>query len=105
MKAGSIANQLSEWEKITSDPEILFTVSWLSFDFSEEIDYKGSVISSKFSPEEKMFLSVEIKNLIKESQHEEGEYISPIFLTPTSDGSFRMVLYTLKWKQLNLYLI
>ena len=44
-----------------------------------------------------MSLSVEIKNLlrkgvIKESQHEEGEYISPIFLTPKSDGSFRMIL-------------
>ena len=43
-----------------------------------------------------MFLSVEIKNLldkgvINESQHKEGEYISPIFLTPKSDGSFRMV--------------
>ena len=40
---------------------------------------------------------VEIKNVldrgvIKESQHEEGEYISPILLTPKSDGSFRMIL-------------
>ena len=37
-----------------------------------------------------MFLSVEIKNLlrkrvIKECQHKEGEYISPIFLTLKSD--------------------
>ena len=44
-----------------------------------------------------MFLSVEIKNLLhkgvtEECQHEEGEYISPIFLTPKSDGSFRMIL-------------
>ena len=44
-----------------------------------------------------MFLLVEIKNLhrkgvIKESQHEECEYISLIFLTPKSDGSFRMIL-------------
>ena len=44
-----------------------------------------------------MFLSVEIKNLlreglIKEPQHEKGEYISPIFWTPKSDGSFRMIL-------------
>ena len=50
-----------------------------------------------------MFLSVEIKNLrrkgvIKESQHEEGEYISPIFLTPKSDGSFTMIL---NFKKLN----
>ena len=61
MKAGCIANQLSEWEKITSDPETLSTVSGLPLDFSEEIDYKSSVSPSKFSPKEEMFLSVEIK--------------------------------------------
>ena len=84
MKAGCIANQLSEWEKITSDPEILSTFSGLPLDLSEEIDYKSSVIPSKFSPKEEMFLSIEIKNplckgVIKESQNEEGKYISPIF--------------------------
>ena len=50
MKAGCIANQLSEWEKITSDPEILSAVSGLPLDFSELIDYKRSVIPPKFSP-------------------------------------------------------
>ena len=50
-----------------------------------------------------MFLSVEIKDLlckgvIKESQDKEGEYISPIFLTPRSDGLFRMIL---NFKKLN----
>ena len=75
MKGGCVANQLSEWEIIISDPKILSTVSGLPLDFSEETDYKSSVISSKFSFKEEMFLSVEIKNLrrkrvIKESQHE-----------------------------------
>ena len=105
MKTGCIANQLSEWEKITSDSEILSTVFGLPLDFIEEIDYKSSVISSKFSPKEEMFLSVEIKNLlckvvIKESQHEESEYFSPIFLTPKSDSSFRIIL---NLKKLNDY--
>ena len=50
-----------------------------------------------------MFLSGEIKNrlrkgVIKESQHEEVKYISPIFLTPKSNGSFRMIL---NFKKLN----
>ena len=44
-----------------------------------------------------MFLSVEIKNLLhkevtEECQHEEGENISLIFLTPKFDGSFRMIM-------------
>ena len=43
MKAGCVVNQLSEWEKITSDPESLSTVSGLPLYFSEEIDYKSSV--------------------------------------------------------------
>ena len=78
MRAGCIANQLLEWEKITSEPEILSTVSALPLDFSEEIDYKSSVTSSKFSPKEETFLSAEIKNLlhkgvIEECQHEKGE--------------------------------
>ena len=63
MKAGCIANQLSEWGKITSDPETSSAVSGLPLDFSEEIDYKISVTPSKFFPKEKIFLSVEIKNL------------------------------------------
>ena len=44
-----------------------------------------------------MLLSVEIKTLlptgvIEECLHEEGEYISIIFLSTKSDGSFRMIL-------------
>ena len=94
MKAGCIANQLSEWEKITSDPQILSPISRPPQDFSEEINHKSSVTPSKFSPN-KMFLSVEIKNLVhkevtEKCQHKEEEYISQTFLTRISDYSFRM---------------
>ena len=97
MKAGCVANQVSEWEKIYSDLEILSTVSGLRLDFTEEIEYRNSVTLSKYSPKEEIFLSVEINNLlykgvIEERQHEESEYISPIFLTSKSDGPFRMIL-------------
>ena len=93
MNIGCTANQLSEWEKITWDMEILSTVSGLHLDFRGEIDYKSSVYPIKFSPKEEMLLSAGIKNLLhKGSQHESGEYISPIFLTPKSDGSFRIIL-------------
>ena len=56
MRAGCIANQLSNWEKITSDPEISSTFSGLPLDLSEEIDYRISVTPSKFSPKEEIFL-------------------------------------------------
>ena len=50
-----------------------------------------------FSSKEELCLADEIKNLlqkcvIKESHHEEREFISPIFLIPKSEGSVRMVL-------------
>ena len=76
MKAGCIANQILEWQKIISNPEILSTVSGLPLDFNGEIDYK-------------------------ESQHKEAGYILPIFSTPKSDGSFRMIL---NLKKLNDYM-
>ena len=54
-------------------------------------------METRFSSKEKLLLANEIRNLfqkgiIKESQHEEGEFISPIFLVPKSEDSFRMIL-------------
>ena len=51
----------------------------------------------RFSSKEELFSAEEIKNLlqkgvIKESQHEEGEFISPIFHVPKSEDSFRIFL-------------
>ena len=51
----------------------------------------------KFSSKEELLLADEIKNLlqkdiIKKSQHKELELISPIFLVPKSEDSFRMIL-------------
>ena len=51
----------------------------------------------KFSSKEELFLACKIKYLlqkgvIKESQNEEGEFISRIFLMPKSGDSFRIIL-------------
>ena len=50
------------------------------------------------------FVSTEIYNLlckvvISLSPHEEGEFVSPIFLTPKKDESFRMILNLKKFYQ------
>ena len=55
------------------------------------------------SAKRELFLTDKTKNLlqkgvIKESQHEGGEFISPIFLKPKSEDSFKM---TLSMKRLN----
>ena len=60
----------------------------------------------KFSSKEQLVLADEIKNLlqkgvIKESQHEEGEFISPIFPVPKSEDSVRMIINP-KWLNKNM---
>ena len=40
------------------------------------------------------------KGVIEDSEHEDGESISPIFLTPKTDGTFRLIL---NLKKLNEY--
>ena len=85
-------------------PWVLESVSGLSLAFSDNKQphyRKGRKM--RFSSKEELFLADKIKNLlqkgvVKESQHEEGEFTSPIFLMPKSEDSFRMIL---KLKKLN----
>ena len=78
------------------DKEILRSVSGLSLDFSDnKLPHYHKGLEIRFSSKEE--LRDEIKNLlqkgvIKESQHEEGEFISPIFLVPKYEDFFRIIL-------------
>ena len=80
------------------DKEILGSVSGLSLEFSDsKLPHYSKGMEIRLSSKEELFLADEIKNLlqkgvIKQSQHEEGEFISPIFLVPKSEDSFRMIL-------------
>ena len=97
-KAGALLNHLTYWKKFTSDFEVLETVSGCPIYFEQQPDLSASYNSHKrFSSQEHKFIENELKTLlkkgaIKESSHELGEIISPIFLTPKSDGSFRLIL-------------
>ena len=96
--AGCIKNHFSEWASYTMDKEILASVSGLSLEFSDnKLPHYLKGMKVRFSSKEELYLACEIKNLlqkgvIKESQHKEGEFISPIFLVPKSEDSFRMIL-------------
>ena len=78
------------------DKEILRSVSGLSLDFSDnKLPQYLKGLEMRYSSKEE--LRDEIKNLlqkgvIKESQHEEGEFISPIFLVPKYEDFFRIIL-------------
>ena len=84
---------------MTHVPEVLSTVTGLPIDFEVPLAPKGVVSSTveHFSAYEEMFIRKEIESLlakgvIEKSTHEDEEFISPIFLTPKSDGSFRLIL-------------
>ena len=75
------------------DKEILGSVSGLSLEFSNNKQphyHKG--MEMRFSSKEELFSAYVIKNVIKESQHEKGAFISSIFFMPKSEDSFRMIL-------------
>ena len=77
----------------------------------ENFSLEGSTFEMKFSPKEKNVLNEKIEKLLqkevtKESTHETGEFISPIFLVPKSPDSYRLILnlstchiFILKWRQ------
>ena len=99
-------NHFSEWASYAIDKEILESFSGSSLEFSDnKLPHYHNGMEMGFSSKE-LFLTSEIKNLfqkgvIKESQHVEGKFISPIFLVPKSEDSFRMIL---NLKRLNKYM-
>ena len=76
---------------------MLETVSGLPIELLDDIPSNAS-FQVAFRPEEHAFMVQEInrlldKGVIKVSQHEKGELISPIFLVLKTDGEgFRMIL-------------
>ena len=98
IQIGCIKDHFIEWVSYTMDKEILGSVSGLSLEFSyNKLPHYRKGMEMRFSSKEELILADEIKSfqqkgVIKESQHEEGEFISPIFLVPKSEDSFRMIL-------------
>ena len=80
------------------DKDILRSFSGLSLEFCDnKLPHYHKGMKMKFSSKEELFLADETKNLLqksvlKESKHIEGEFISPNFLVPKSEGSFRTIL-------------
>ena len=103
-KARQIKYYYYKWVNLTSNLEVLTTLTGLKLKFIDSSPpQQQSKHEAKFSEEQEKFVSEEITRLldegaIKECQHEENECISSIFLTPKSDGSFRLILNLKKIK-------
>ena len=96
-QAGQVKYKISEWEKLTSDKEILQNVKGAKIPFEIQPTVKPKYKFQKFSDQEIEEIDKEIEKLkqkwvIKETHHEDGEFISTIFVTPKKDGSYRLIL-------------
>ena len=96
--AGRLHQFEHEWQKITSDNEILSYIRGCSIDFdSEPLPYAELTNHDAFSKTESDIIDNEIEELlskgaIKVSEHEHGEVISPIFIRYKKDGSPRPII-------------
>ena len=99
----SIKSHIKAWQHITKDPEILSYVSGVKVELNSPPCMSHR--DRKFSASEEQILNTEIQKLMKKevleiARPEKGQVISPIFLTPKPDGSYRMIL---NLKQFNEY--
>ena len=95
-QGGRIKHHWDQWKQITSDSEILKIVQGLEWDFITEPTQSHMPNQHNFSDVEKMAIDSEIqnllnKNVIVETMHEKGEFISPIFVRPKKNGTFRLI--------------
>lgn len=91
---------LQHWQEITTDSVILSCVHGYDIEFDEEKPIQYSRSKTKYicsNSTEELLLGNEIsklweKNVLEETSHSQGEFISSVFLRPKPDGSFRMIL-------------
>ena len=94
---GCIKNQFHKWVQLTSDREVLETVQGLHINLTDTLPISPG-FQYPFGEEEEKFIIKEIdrlldKSIIQVSHHEPGEFVSPIFVRPKSDGEgYRMIL-------------
>lgn len=96
-KTGNLRFHLDTWRLYTSDPWILQTVSGYQIDFDSCPVQQHIPREIPFSDNEKILVDIEIQTLLKKgaifpSFHEEGQFISTIFIVPKPNGKFRPVI-------------
>ena len=98
MKQGKIQYFVEEWQKITTDRNILDMVrNGFTLDFESSPCSECSRTELKFSEAEEIIVGELLrkflkKHIIEEVEHEAGEVILHIFIRAKSDGSHRLIL-------------
>lgn len=97
--AGRLQQCFSAWETITSDKYILQAVKGYKIEFIDNVGPRQTHLLREIglNAQECDIVVQEIdkllnKGVVIESQHENGEFISNIFLRRKKDGNYRMIL-------------
>ena len=96
LQGGCIKLYLHKWKELTSDMEVINTVSGMPINIASNLPTINKY-QYPFNDKEDAFIDSEIQNLLKKgvignSSHEPGEFISPIFLRKKSDGGYHLIL-------------
>ena len=94
--AGCISKQISVLESITSDLGVLQTVKGMRLKF-EDSPLHSLPSGYEIPAGHKSLLKVEVNKLLKKRavfpcEHEQGKFISPIFLRDKKDSSHHLIL-------------
>ena len=103
--AGRIKHFVGKWKELTCDSAILSAVAGYKIEFIINPVQITKLNPIKMLPQEAYYVDSQIgkflqKEIIVASSHEQGEFISNIFLRPKKDGSFKMIL---NLKELNKF--
>ena len=100
-----MAKYLPKWREITTDRILLQYVEGVRIEFINgkqptQFAFRPSMFNIHEHPiVEKEIHTLLEKGVIQVSLHEPGEFISPIFLRPKSDRSYRMILNLKKFNE------
>ena len=102
-RGGQLEKHVRQWRKLTTNPNILSVISGDKTEFVDAPKIQLKARSPQFSDEGSNLIKDEIdklltKGVIKETCHEEKEFVSPIFISHKSNGGIRLIL---NLKQLN----
>ena len=105
-RGGQIAENLSEWRKVTKDRWVLESVKGVKIPFEELLCQDKEPIPYRLSKVEIEFVDKELhvllnKQIVERVEDEPGQVVSNIFLRPKKDGSFRIIL-DLTWVNLHV---
>ena len=97
-RAGQLTSAVPSLYEIMNDPTIIQFMKGVFLEFSKNCEpTQISARPSIFNSKEQLIVHEENnrllqKGVIKESHNEHEEFISPIFLRPNPDGSYRTIL-------------